>query len=284
MNFFATQQKRAAVSGTVLILVPLLTLPPVAAENPSVYENSKAIETSCDKAWPVVLSVVTKNGFTPELSDRAGGVLKARFTRGDSLYGGARNDMNTLTLKPLSRWSVIERFRIESVVVTVAGADAACQVTMQVRYAAWRNNLAEKGWVGLESNGRLEWMMLAETERFAAAGGNLPTPSNDAKRVRPETPTPVVAARGNDPKEGIVIRVTSNPAGAEVDVDGEYWGSAPATLTRLAEGAHTIMVKKPGYQNWERKITLTPGDNRTLNAELEAKPNDPTKPHIIGLD
>ena len=81
---------------------------------------------------------------------------------------------------------------------------------------------------------------------------------------------------------GIAIRLTSNPSGAEVDIDGVYWGTTPtAPLTRLTAGAHTISVRKIGYQHWDRKIELAAGDDRTVNAELEL---DPTKPHIAGLD
>jgi len=81
---------------------------------------------------------------------------------------------------------------------------------------------------------------------------------------------------------GITIRFTSTPSNAEIDVDGNYWGSTPtADLRRLQGGTHTIMVKKAGYKPWERKIELAPGDDRTVNAELEL---DPTKPRIAGLN
>lgn len=81
----------------------------------------------------------------------------------------------------------------------------------------------------------------------------------------------------------IAVRFTSVPSNAEVNVDGEYWGSTPtADLKRLAAGTHTIVVKKVGYQPWERKITLVPGDDRAVNAELE--PTAAGKPKISGLN
>jgi PEGA domain-containing protein len=87
-----------------------------------------------------------------------------------------------------------------------------------------------------------------------------------------------------EPK-AIVVRFTSTPSDAEVNIDGEYWGSTPtADLTRLPAGSHTIVVKKAGYQLWERKITLTPGENRIITAELEAQPADATKPRIVGAN
>jgi hypothetical protein len=83
--------------------------------------------------------------------------------------------------------------------------------------------------------------------------------------------------------KGITVRFTSTPANAEVDVDGSYWGSTPsADLTRLPEGSHTVVVRKAGYQRWERKVDLAAGDNRTVNAELELDA-DKTKARISGL-
>jgi len=94
---------------------------------------------------------------------------------------------------------------------------------------------------------------------------------------KPETPA--VASKD------ITVRFTSVPANAEVDVDGEYWGSTPTPdLKRIAAGAHTIVVKKGGYQSWERKITLATGDDRTVNAELEPTAANAGKPKISGLN
>jgi hypothetical protein len=79
----------------------------------------------------------------------------------------------------------------------------------------------------------------------------------------------------------ITVRFVSTPPNAEVEIDGEYWGGTPtADLTRLSAGSHVVVVKKIGYLRWERRITLAPGDDRTVNAELEV---DSTKPHISGL-
>jgi hypothetical protein len=89
----------------------------------------------------------------------------------------------------------------------------------------------------------------------------------------------------NIASKDITVRFTSEPPNAEVDIDGEYWGSTPtADLKRIPAGAHTIVVKKVGYQPWERKITLEPGDDRTVSAELEPTPASARKPKINGLN
>jgi PEGA domain len=108
-----------------------------------------------------------------------------------------------------------------------------------------------------------------------------PTPAvqtTDAKVAiaKPEIVSPSSSAGG------ITVRFTSTPSNAEIDVDGNYWGSTPtADLKRLQAGTHTITVRKSGYKPWERKIELVAGDDRTVNAELEV---DPTKPRVSGLN
>jgi hypothetical protein len=144
------------------------------------------------------------------------------------------------------------------------------------------NNLLQKGWSALESSGRLEWMMLAETEHTTAGRASVPQDKKGLD-VRQDQAAPAIKERQSEPPKGIVVRFTSTPSESEVLVDGEYWGSTPTSdLIRIPAGPHTIIVKKLGYQPWERKITLAAGDDRTINAELEPPPIDPTKPRIVG--
>lgn len=63
------------------------------------------------------------------------------------------------------------------------------------------------------------------------------------------------------------VSVTSNPDGADIEVDGAFMGNAPSTL-ELAPGDHVIMLKKNGYRVWQRTIRVTGGEVR-LNGQLE---------------
>ena len=94
------------------------------------------------------------------------------------------------------------------------------------------------------------------------------------------TPVPAPAA---DPVK-ILIRFTSNPGNAEVAIDGDFWGSTPTDAILMQPGRHTIVMKERGFQRWERKITVAPGDTRTIHADLEPEAKDPSKPKISGLD
>ena len=257
-------------------------MPPVVGANSVSYPKSKTIATDCEVVWPAMLSVMTANGFVPVLSDRAGGVLKANYTRGESLWGGAKKDMNALTFNGFSGWTVVEKFRVQDVVVTIVPAANGCAVSMHVQFATLVSNLLQKGWSALESSGRLEWMMLAETEH-TTAGRALVSQDKNGSEVRQDQVGPAAKERQSETPKGIVVRFTSTPPESEVLIDGEYWGSTPTSeLNRIPAGSHTIIVKKLGYQPWERKITLAPGDDRTINAELEPPPIDPTKPRIVG--
>ena len=61
--------------------------------------------------------------------------------------------------------------------------------------------------------------------------------------------------------------ITSEPVGAEIEIDGEFIGNTPTTVTAKV-GTVTVKMKKTGFQPWERALKLNPGDKRTLNAEM----------------
>ncbi len=66
------------------------------------------------------------------------------------------------------------------------------------------------------------------------------------------------------------VLVTSTPDGAEVSVDGEFMGNAPATLN-LPAGKHSIRVKADGYKEWSRELSVLPGGSVSLTASLEKR-------------
>ena len=66
------------------------------------------------------------------------------------------------------------------------------------------------------------------------------------------------------------VQVNSEPAGADIEVDGSFVGNTPSSV-ELAPGEHTVAVKKSGYKPWERKLKVSGGDIN-LNAELEKMP------------
>jgi hypothetical protein len=64
------------------------------------------------------------------------------------------------------------------------------------------------------------------------------------------------------------LLIDSSPAGADIEVDGNFVGSTPSEV-QVAEGDHTIVVKKSGFKSWERKLKSSAGSSVHIGAELE---------------
>ena len=62
--------------------------------------------------------------------------------------------------------------------------------------------------------------------------------------------------------------MSSLPDGADIEVDGNFVGNTPSDI-QVADGAHTVSVKKTGFKDWERKLKVSSGSSVHLNAELE---------------
>src|SRR3954447_9031280 len=63
------------------------------------------------------------------------------------------------------------------------------------------------------------------------------------------------------------LNVDSTPAGADIEVDGNFVGSTPSAVPVLL-GNHEITVHKKGYSTWNRRMNVT-GGTIHLTAELE---------------
>jgi len=81
------------------------------------------------------------------------------------------------------------------------------------------------------------------------------------------TPDLVSAAAITPVDKTAKVSISSNPDGADIEVDGNFVGNTPSTID-LASGDHVVSVKKSGYKPWERKVKTSGGDIR-LHAEME---------------
>jgi hypothetical protein len=66
------------------------------------------------------------------------------------------------------------------------------------------------------------------------------------------------------------IAIDSMPTGADIEIDGAFVGNTPSTVS-LSPGTHSIGVKKKGFNDWSRTLSVTTGTVH-LNAELEQAP------------
>jgi hypothetical protein len=107
-------------------------------------------------------------------------------------------------------------------------------------------------------------------------GAEVPTFVNgnfhlDAAKFRPSTQAAQVAQQ---PGAATSVAISSTPAGADIYVDAGFVGNTPSTLT-IGAGAHSIVVKKNGFQDWTRQTSFS-GGTVTLSAELIAGTGSPT--------
>lgn len=87
----------------------------------------------------------------------------------------------------------------------------------------------------------------------------------------PGASTQSAGVTGSDPASSSV-EIKSTPNAAEITVDDKYRGSTPSTL-RLDVGDHKIKLEKQGFKPWEKTLTVTGGENATVNASLEQEPS-----------
>jgi len=79
----------------------------------------------------------------------------------------------------------------------------------------------------------------------------------------------LVQAAGFDLKGMGSIRVTTDPAGLEVRVDGVLHGRSPLTIDNLAEGTHTLLVRN-GEGTVRRTVRVR--SDETVDATLQVRP------------
>jgi PEGA domain len=91
-------------------------------------------------------------------------------------------------------------------------------------------------------------------------------------RVGPMHGREVTTALGND---GVKARggsgsvaIASDPAGAEIYVDGHFVGQTPAML-RLAGGAHRIELRASGRRDWARELEVLKDSELTVHPVME---------------
>lgn len=69
-----------------------------------------------------------------------------------------------------------------------------------------------------------------------------------------------------------VVKIATEPAGAEVTVNGIARGRSPLVVTGVPKGRSTIVMEKQGYATATREISVNPGDEQDLFVALDANP------------
>ena len=72
------------------------------------------------------------------------------------------------------------------------------------------------------------------------------------------------------------IAVSSSPSGASIYVDGTAYGTTPDTVDDLVEGSHKLVLKKSGYDEWGKIVTVEADEETEVDADLNAVTTVPT--------
>jgi len=64
-----------------------------------------------------------------------------------------------------------------------------------------------------------------------------------------------------------VVRIISNPVGAEIEIDGKFVGHTPVEVP-LAAGEWNIRITRTGFVPWERKLLALPSAKQNIAADL----------------
>jgi hypothetical protein len=77
------------------------------------------------------------------------------------------------------------------------------------------------------------------------------------------------------------IAVTSSPSGADIYIDNVYKGLSPAVFGNVPNGNHIVLVRRDGYLDFTRSVTVT-ADNQTVHAALSHDTTVPTGTYSPG--
>jgi hypothetical protein len=69
-------------------------------------------------------------------------------------------------------------------------------------------------------------------------------------------------------KDQTVAEISSEPTGADIEIDGQFAGSTPSSVG-LTAGEHKVRVSKSHYRSWERTVHISTG-TIALAAELDS--------------
>ena len=108
----------------------------------------------------------------------------------------------------------------------------------------------------------------------------VPTPSTVTPSVTSSTPaapaTPPASSPGQSASplakaERVTVECFSDPSGAEILIDGDFYGNTPSIL-KLPVGKHELEIQLPGYKTYAIPLILQSDTRiRTIHPSLEQK-------------
>ena len=91
----------------------------------------------------------------------------------------------------------------------------------------------------------------------------------------PPPPPQGQPSRGGQPQSAYgTLSVRVQPADAEISIDGEPWrgpSGQDRLVVELAEGSHTVEIRKPGFRTYVTQVDVRRGDTTPLNVSLRGE-------------
>ncbi len=233
--------------------------------------NLRTFTSACPLVWPSAIRVFADRKFRPTVLDKDS--FTATYAYDGGQIGGysdaksmlkAFTNANTAFLGPT--W---EAFRIDAASLYLREEKLGeCTAEIKMTFAGYGTqggisfgNTNRKGWWAVDSNFNFEKSLLDEIGTQAKRAAD--TDMDKAIRQLPTSIPMATAVVIVKPQ----LTITSQPDGAEIEINGEFIGNTPTTITTV-DGKVTIKVTKNGYQPWERTLTLAGGDKRTIAVEM----------------
>ena len=92
----------------------------------------------------------------------------------------------------------------------------------------------------------------------------------DQEGVKDTKQTEATRGGGETSSDQGTLGITSDPEGAEVEIDGAFTGQSPRSLV-LAPGEYQVKLRNKGYKNCEHKIVIQAGETVNVHAEMKPK-------------
>lgn len=114
--------------------------------------------------------------------------------------------------------------------------------------------------------------------QVAPVPGTIPAPAATAPVPLPQSSggdaagVKIEMAAAQPPAEPLTaLVVTTQPAGAQVTVNGIGWGASPVAIRYVPPGTKRVRVSKDGYTTEERVVTVGEGVQRKVEIRLRAR-------------
>jgi hypothetical protein len=246
-----------AMSARTVLLAALATLPSLAAPAAQASSTTPAIPgRAAAKAKVAVLDFALAGSAHPDL---------ARVL-GDAAARGAGEDP---TVQVMSQGEIVALLGLEKTRQMLGCTDDQGCV-MELAHALDSDRLVSGALTILERTALVTVRLIdARKARTLARTSATLVDATEAELVEAARRLAHEALTGRRLDTTGLVRVQVSVKGAEVSLDGKSLGPSPfAAPQRVLEGPHSIVVQKPGYIRWSGSVSVAPGAEVPVHADL----------------